>query len=1667
MSVLKCFPTAQFLIAPFIVGASLSLHADINNPDIGPLIFEDNFDTLNPQYWTPNSGNGCQYGADLCGWGNQELQWYHENNLSIESVPGNPGNNALVLTAKRETVEQNQFTSGKVDSEGKVAVQYGLIEIRMRVPNLETGLWPAAWMLGTSTASWPAKGEIDMMEMGHRAQTRTESGHPDAAINNYVGANAIFYSEDACVPANPTCAASSAWQNDNTYVADTPLSDRFVTYRTYWTDTHLRFTIIDNGVEVDLYDTPFEFSDQTEEFQNPFYLLLNLAVGGNLTDAAIPSDITAPLPGKMYIDYVRVYQIDGMGEVFIGNTETPEQGTFGVFTDLTPTNGDLVLGETGDLYVWNQNSLSEGNTAPFEGDKVIAWNYQQPGDWFGAGFQSRQPSDMSLFADGQLRFGIKIPSDVSFKIGIADTFTNQNWIEFPAFENKYGLVRDGNWSDVTIPINDLRGDLIALQSLQSHFQIASVDGSHPTQNFELALDNIVWEGGGTIDPDSDNDGVADSLDQCPDTPANTEVDNVGCPLPVTAENIHIEAEDYTSFFDTTPGNAGGAYRTDNVDIERTSDSGNGFNVGWTAQGEWLEYQFDAIEGSYEFQARVASLPGNANYQVVVNDSQIQSASVNTTHGWQNFITQTLGNVSLNNGTNKLRINIVGGEFNLNWIHLKPIVDTTDSDNDGVTDNLDQCPDTPFNTNVDANGCPLMDTSSVTLEAEDYANYFDTTAGNTGGAYRNDDVDIESTQDGNGGFNVGWTAPGEWLEYSVYLNAGTYALTSRVASLPGNAQYTVTLNGQSVGTENVVSTGGWQTYIEQSFSPISVESGNHTLRITFDSGEMNLNWLTLSTETVSDSDNDGVPDSLDHCAGTPPDTQVDNNGCAIVLDTYGITDIQSSSLEFYVQNNGWAIVHYQINNSNQLNVTMNTVAGENRLRIENLNAGDQITYSFTYWDSEENAAFDSEVSTYTHAGDSSDDSNDDSTNDDSTDDDSTDDPTTRDSDNDGVNDANDQCPQTPTGTNVDAQGCPVNNIPLGDIIPLYNAQTEKEPAITFDRGDALVTRFSDRARDRHAKENHFQAYDHYLSFYWEDRTASIEIVDYVAKGGDRIRMNVKTLNKLDDQQAENRWFYIGRNTLAEYCGNGVMNMIDYTTYWKEETNNCREGRPIQAGDKIEFEISQFLDEATLPRGRSNYYGTTYLYIVGQGLVPWDVTDKVAFEGGRYLQRDSIPVAEEARLGGDTTLHVQMTAEPDGHFQQMATNLGYDNGQPFVLGRRVHHSSFVDGSHDENPENGIFEDVNNKAGPHYIEERCSSCHVRNGRARLVNEGEPLKHWVFKVGDASGQPHPQLGRALQPLARNDATSEGQVSIAYYTNENGLRKPNYQFSGTTPETFSARIAPQLNGMGLLEAIPENAILALADENDSNNDGISGKPQRVIDPETGNTRLGRFGYKAATGSLKHQIAAAFNTDMGVMTSVLPQPDCGSQQSDCGPSGSELDDEHLNHLVKYIALLGVRPQRNYNDEAVIRGKQIFRQIGCNNCHVETFQTSQNHPLAELRNQTIHPYTDLLLHDMGPEMADTLGEGEATGREWRTAPLWGVGLSPCVTGGVAGQRGWDAFGLDGHEYCTPHEHYLHDGRARTLEEAILWHGGEGDASRQAYRNLPQQDKDDLITFLKSL
>jgi len=721
--------------------------------------------------------------------------------------------------------------------------------------------------------------------------------------------------------------------------------------------------------------------------------------------------------------------------------------------------------------------------------------------------------------------------------------------------------------------------------------------------------------------------------------------------------------------------------------------------------------------------------------------------------------------------------------------------------------------------------------------------------------------------------------------------------------------------------------------------------------------------------------------------------------------------------------------------------------------------------------------------------------------------------------------------TPTNTAIGPTNTPTNT-PVSNIVPLYNSSSPVEPVLVQDIGSAIVTRFGDRARDRHAREANFMAYDHYLPLYWEFRTVAIELIDTVAKGGSTITANITALHALDTPDF--RAFYLGSGVLTNYYFNIDSTQIDPLHYQVIIDHNYATGQPLHVGDRMEIEFSQFILPPLV--GRTNYYGTAVLYIVGTGgLAPWE---------GQGANLDSFPMPQANWLGGTTTLPRNYSNEPVQAFKQTAGNIAPASIQPFMLGRRLHHTDFGDGSHSE-AGNPIFTDHMNQLGPRYAAHSCLSCHNNNGHGLppgtistvgltvefFVNNApwadviysingnqqafrmdhdtatnnntwivrdipggatvqynftigntsggqsstpvttftmvagsqtsngtyghltlEPALQYVFKVGsDASGASHPNLGKVLQPFITSGSPEAG-VTFNNWTTTNGtygdgasysLRSPNFTFTGVVPSFYSPRVAPQLVGMGLLEAIDENTIAALADPNDANGDGISGRMQVVTDPVTLQQRLGRFGWKAAQASVTQQIASALNTDIGVTNPIFPNLDCGSAQGSCG-SGTEISNSDLAQMLRYVALLGVPPRRNLTAQATT-GQTLFTTIGCAKCHTPQLITSPNHPFAELRNQTIMPYTDLLLHDMGPGLAANMGEAGASGAEWRTAPLWGLSYGIVASGG---------------------ESYLHDGRARTLAEAILWHGGEANAAKEAFRTLSASDRAALIAFLMS-
>ena len=501
-----------------ILTAVLLLAGNVAHAQIGALVWEDDFNDLDN--WIKITGNGSW------GWGNGELEFYSEGNVDIAEIPGETGNMALRITARQESgpgiVDQwgnpLDYTSGKVISKSFVSIKYGMIETRVRIPDLDLGGWPAVWLLGNANSAWPRCGEVDLMEMGAKQTFRDlHDGHnggnglDNSTVNEAVGANAIFYSDDAVTPENPYGAASISWDPDDDYCRPyysyaPPLVERFLIYRTYWDEDSLRFTVIDDGVEYDLYEYPLTITEVSDEFTKPFYLIANLAIGGVFTDAYNLGDpgsgapVSMPFPAEMYIDYIRVYEWNGQGDVHLGPPEF-ESGKFGVYTDDTPVNGELEAEVSSEIYVW-EGTLTDGNIPPYEGDNVLSWQTAGLG-WFGAGIMSMQPLNLFDFGEGHLKFRIKIPAYVTFKIGIIDAWGNQQYVQFPAYTTTYGLVRDGEWGQAAIPVIDIRGLAIDLRMLSYAFVILEEHGAA----CEFALDDIYWDDG--ITTGVEEGGLAD------------------------------------------------------------------------------------------------------------------------------------------------------------------------------------------------------------------------------------------------------------------------------------------------------------------------------------------------------------------------------------------------------------------------------------------------------------------------------------------------------------------------------------------------------------------------------------------------------------------------------------------------------------------------------------------------------------------------------------------------------------------------------------------------------------------------------------------------------------------------------------------------------------------------------------------------------------------------------------------------------------------------------------------------------------------------------------------------------------------------------------------------------------------------------------------------------
>jgi CxxC motif-containing protein (DUF1111 family) len=478
-------------------------------------------------------------------------------------------------------------------------------------------------------------------------------------------------------------------------------------------------------------------------------------------------------------------------------------------------------------------------------------------------------------------------------------------------------------------------------------------------------------------------------------------------------------------------------------------------------------------------------------------------------------------------------------------------------------------------------------------------------------------------------------------------------------------------------------------------------------------------------------------------------------------------------------------------------------------------------------------------------------------------------------------------------------------------------------------------------------------------------------------------------------------------------------------------------------------------------------------------------------GEREQRVVTPTADfskaeayEAMQGGAATSRKTVNANS---FSHSSANLDFSQELDFKVGNGFFKRLWVSAPASTRSADGL--------GPLFNARSCQRCHLKDGRGHPPRANWPddsavsmflrlsippqtqAEHQAIAQARANVIPEPTYGTQLQDFAIQGIEPEGRMHIAYedvpVTLGDGsvvhLRKPTYSVTDLAygplhrEAMLSPRVAPPMIGLGLLEMIDEADIASRADPDDADGDGISGRVQRVWDKDAGEAALGRFGWKAGDPTIRQQSGHAFAGDIGISTPVVKAHwgDCTAAQTACRSApdggttpdadnptadGMEASEKVLGLVTFYAQNLAVPKRRKVDAPEILAGKKAFYESGCVACHRPKFVTRTDPARKAHSHQLIWPYTDMLLHDMGDGLADNRPEGQADGREWRTAPLWGIGLTKVVSG---------------------HTFFLHDGRARNLLEAILWHGGEAEAAKEKVRTMPKEERKALLAFLNSL
>lgn len=638
-----------------------------------------------------------------------------------------------------------------------------------------------------------------------------------------------------------------------------------------------------------------------------------------------------------------------------------------------------------------------------------------------------------------------------------------------------------------------------------------------------------------------------------------------------------------------------------------------------------------------------------------------------------------------------------------------------------------------------------------------------------------------------------------------------------------------------------------------------------------------------------------------------------------------------------------------------------------------------------------------------------------------------------------------------------------------------------PQITGSmRNNVAVTEGVIRVRRRHEND---MDYSKYNPFYWEGRRTHFRVEDYTSAGQDRIKFTLITewpQDYIPTRGPDFSAIYIGdpaapyETERSKFAINARMHHVANFKHFEftiEPDWFWRFPNELRPGKLLVFEFRFFNDESFSswqrqfqrnPHNLSAYYSEFLRIKIGEPGLHID----------DFYRSDVFPSPKRYSGGWTTTATVRV--EPWKALQQQASNLSLNNADRFLMGRTWFHTDFLSGRHIEDASDDkpsvFFEEMEQErrgyTGSAYNVTSCNSCHVHNGISLLPTQADPsrnIHNFIARTHDSNhGQAHPDFGEQLQT---NGAAREGDLKLVSYEEhvvrlDDGsqvtLRKPVFEVDNakynTSQLALSLRKPLALIGMGLLDAVPESSIKELAHSSGG----------RYIEK---NGSIGRFGWKADQVSLRQQIETALRNDMGVLAGSYHSLDC---KDHCAAGKGRLPEQALDEMEAYVALLGVPPRYNPESSSVKHGEQVFHSLNCQKCHIPQLKTGPSH-FPELAYQTIQPYTDLLLHDLGPGLADNHNGPMA--RLWRTAPLWGLKNVKHSTDAHAHRFPPGQISI---VYTQTHEaaransiQLLHDGRARSIAEAILWHGGEAQESVNRYKSLSKADRDALEAFLWDL